>query len=56
MLRLTSFCNNTINKLNDLLVDRICLVDCLDHLLLGNFVGSCFNHHDFLRRGSDRQF
>ena len=42
-------------ELNELLVNRICLVDIGNHICLRNLIGTCLNHQDAIRRGGNRQ-
>ena len=53
MLWLANLITDLIHKCDNCLVDIVALVDCLNHLILRNLIGSCFNHDDlFLCRGN----
>ena len=48
MLRFTAFSDNLVNKSDNLLVNFMSLVYCFDHLGFRYFIGTCFNHDNFL--------
>ncbi len=47
--------HNLIDKGNDRLIDFMGFINCLDHLILGNLIGSCLNHDYLLCGGSHSQ-
>ena len=48
MLWLTDLLYHLIDQRNDRLVDVMTLVDCFDHLVLRNLIGSCLDHDNLL--------
>ncbi len=55
LLRLADFLADLVDEGNQLLVDRICLIDVVDHILLGDLICAGLDHHDTVCRGSNGQ-
>ena len=56
MFGLTNFCNHLVDKCDDGLVDIMCLVDSLDHLVFRDLIGTGFDHDDLLCCRCNGQF
>ena len=52
MLFLAALCNDLVDKGDNLLVYLVSLIDSLDHLCLGDLIGSRLDHDDLLSGGS----
>ena len=55
MFRLAALSNDTVEEFNDLLVYFMSFINSLDHLVVRHFIGTGFDHDNFLSGGSYSQ-